>query len=152
MSEQPPLTPPSGSTPVYPAYDAPAWGEASPEPSPVPPPAATYQVPAQYAGGYGAPTHPLATTSLALGIVGLVSLVLTPIVGVTIVGTACSPIAIGLAVRARRQIAADRRLHSGEGLATAGLVVGIVGTVLAVLAIAVVIAAVVFVLALFSSG
>lgn len=152
MSEQPPLTPPSGAEPAYPAYEAPAWGAASPEQTVVPPPPASYQVPAQYLGGYGTPTHPLATTSLVLGIVGLVSLALTPFLIVTIVGVVCSPVAAGLGIWARRQVVADRRRYAGEGIATAGLVTGIVGTVLGVVAIAVVVAVVAFVAALFSTG
>lgn len=152
MSEQPPLTPPSGSTPAYPAYDAPAWGEVSPEQPFLPAAPASYQVPAQYLGGYGTPTHPLATTSLVLAIVGLVCLALTPFLLVTIVGVVCSPVAIGLAIWARRQIDADRRRHAGEGIATAGLVIGIVGTVLAVVAIALVVAVIAFFAALFSTA
>lgn len=140
MSQQPPLTPPSGGEPVYPAYDAPAWGAASPEQPVVPPPASSYQVPVQYLGGYGVPTHPLATTSLVLAIVGLLSLLLTPFLFVTVVGGLCSPFAIWLGVWARRQIRADPRRHSGEGIATAGFVMGIVGTVLTVIVVALVVA------------
>lgn len=152
MSEQPPLTPPSGSgptQPAYPAYDAPAWGETRPEP-PVTPAPLPYGVPQQYAGSYGAPTHPLAVTSLVLGITGLVSLFLVPFLIVTIVGAVCSPIAIGLGIWARRQIRADPRRYAGDGVALGGLITGIVGTVLAVIAVALVVALVALVATAFN--
>lgn len=150
MSDQPPLTPPSGggpTQPAYPAYDAPAWGNTRPEPTVTPAPL-PYGVPAQYVGSYGAPTHPLAVTSLVLGILGLVSLFLVPLLIVTIVGVVCSPIAIWLGIWARRQIRADPRRYAGDGVALGGLVTGIVGTVLGLVAVALIAA----LIALFASS
>lgn len=140
MSDQPPLVPPSAggpTEPVYPSYEAPAWGEGSPEPSyaVTPRPVASYGIPQQYRGGYGTPTHPLATTSLVLGIIGLVSLVLTPFLIVTIVGGICSPFAVWFGIWGRRRVRADPQRYAGDGVALAGLVTGIVGVVLLVLAI-----------------
>lgn len=169
MSEQPPLTPPSGpltppSGPPPPApgqppagppygvqpYGAPAYGEVGPEepstraepvpgggwsPYPVSPQGAPYQMAPQYLGNPGAPTHPLAVTSLVLGVVGLGSLLLTPFLIVTFVGAICSPFAIWLGVRARREIRAQPLAYSGEGVATGGFVTGIVGVVLGIIGV-----------------
>lgn len=156
MSDQPPLTPPSPPSPPSPGfepYQAPAYGDVAPDaptlhtpqapatPPPsygaaYPPTPSPYQVAPQYLRPVaGAPTHPLATTSLVLGIVGLVALALTPFLFVTFVGVLCSPFAIWLGVRARREIRRNPRAFSGEGMATGGFVTGIVGVVLGVLAL-----------------
>ncbi len=156
MSEQPPLTPPSGPltppspppppAPGYGAYGA--YGDVGPEepgmqgapvegggwsPYPVSPQGAPYQMAPQYLGNPGAPTHPLAVTSLVLGVAGLVSMLLTPFLIVTFVGAICSPFAIWLGVRARREIRAQPLAYSGEGVATGGFVTGIVGLVLGII-------------------
>lgn len=163
MTDQPPLTPPSGPLtppsgppppPVRPSgsfepYGAPAYGDVAPEqgstqaapvpvdggwsPYPVSPRGAPYQMAPQYLGNPGAPTHPLAVTSLVLGVVGLVSVLLTPFLIVTFVGAICSPFAIWLGVRARREIRAQPLAYSGEGVATSGFVTGIVGLVLGII-------------------
>lgn len=186
MSEQPPLTPPSGPTPSFEPYDAPAYGDVAADgadrtggpggydaptatgpvpppgpatpgapgwsPYPVSPQGAPYQMAPQYLGQAGAPTHPLATTALVLGIIGIVSLVLTPFLLVTFVGVVCSPFAIWLGVRARREIRANPLSYSGEGLAVGGFVTGIVGVVLGILALIAILAFVAFIAAIFSAG
>lgn len=162
MSEQPPLASPSGPDPAFEQYAAPAWGQASPEPgagqpqggpAPYPggPPAGQqpYQVPPQYMSHPGATTHPLAVTSLVLGISSIVGIVLTPFLGITLLAGVCSPFAIWLGVRSRREIRADPRRYGGEGIATGGLVTGIVGLVLGVIALLVVAAFVIFLVAIF---
>lgn len=163
MSDQPPLTPPSPPSPGFEPYQAPAYGDVAPDaptlhaptgpaaapPAPTPPApygagypttSSPYQVAPQYLRSVGAPTHPLATTSLVLGIVGLVALALTPFLFVTFVGVLCSPFAIWLGVRARREIRRNPQAFSGEGVATGGFVTGIVGVVLSVLALIAVVA------------
>lgn len=191
MSEQPPLTPPSGPLaspsgppppptwqppagppPVGPSgsfepYGAPAYGDVGPEepptqaapgqgaagwaPYPVSPQGAPYQLAPQYLGRPGAPTHPLATTSLVLGIIGLFSLLLTPILFVTLVGALCSPFAIWLGVRAKREIRAQPLAYSGEGVATGGFVTGIIGVVLGIIALILIVIFFAFLAAVISS-
>lgn len=173
MSDQTPLTPPS-QPPGFEPYQAPAYGDVAPEaptqqapapgPYPVAPPPqpgahapypgpqAPFQIAPQYLAHPGAPTHPLATTSLVLGIIGLVGLLLTPIVIVSLIGVLCSPFAIWTGARARREIRANPQAYSGEGLATGGFVTGIIGVVLGVLALLAIVLFVVFLVAIFSSA
>ena len=64
-----PLSAPLSAPPIPtgpPATGGPGWS-----PYPVSPQGAPYQMAPQYLGAAGAPTHPLATTSLALGIASL---------------------------------------------------------------------------------
>ncbi|HEY6332591.1 MAG TPA: DUF4190 domain-containing protein, partial [Blastocatellia bacterium] len=76
--------------------------------------------------GYGAPypvpnvprSNQTATTALILSIVGLVCF-----------GFVVEPIAIFLALKAKKEIAADP-LQTGEGMATTALVIGIIATLL----------------------
>jgi hypothetical protein len=56
---------------------------------------------------------------MVLGIVSLVSCCL---------GLVTGPLAIIFAVSAKKEIAASRGAQAGEGMATAGLVMGIIGT------------------------
>ncbi len=139
-----PLTPPSAPPQGFEPYQAPAYGQVAPEPS-LGGPGAPYQIAPQFLVHPQATTHPLAGTALGLGIGGLVGVVLAPFLFFTIVLGVCSPVAIWLGVRARRQIRAEPQRYSGEGMATAGMVTGIVGTVLAVLGVLFVIAIVAFV-------
>lgn len=70
-----------------------------------------------YYGPPQLPRHPDALTALVLGIVGVVAL---PVTG---------PFAWWLGNRARNDIAANRGRWSGEDMAKAGFVLGIIGTV-----------------------
>ena len=159
MSDQPPLVPPTPPTqagPAFEPYASPAYGDVAAEPSgsgqvtappvtPYPgPQGSPYQVAPQFLTNPGAPTHPLAITSLVLGITGIVSVLLTPVLGVTVLGGLCSPFAIWLGARAKREIRDNPQTYGGEGLAVAGFVTGIVGLVLGVLALLVILAFVVF--------
>jgi hypothetical protein len=65
-------------------------------------------------------------------VVGIVSLVLTCGYGVGLLG---SPVAWWLGARAKREIDASGGRLGGRGMAQAGLVLGIVGTVLLVVAV-----------------
>ena len=157
MSQQPPLVPPTPPTqggPAFEPYVAPAWGDVGEAPAGMQPPpgAAPFQVAPQYVANPAAPTHPMAITSLVLGIVGIVSILLTPVLLITIVGGVCSPIAIWLGVWAKRQIRSEPHLRGGEGIATAGFVTGIVGLALGLIALLIVLAFVVFLVAIFGSA
>ena len=77
----------------------------------------------------GRPNHPNATTSMVLGIVGLV-------LGMSCgVGFLASPFAWVLGAKAVREIDAAPHAYDGRGQAQAGKILGIVGTVLLVLAL-----------------
>ncbi len=94
-------------------------------PAPPPPPPGFEQYPAA-----GPPkTHSKATASLVCGIVGLF-----------LCGVVLGPVAIYLGNTARREIRASGGRLSGDGLATAGIVLGII-------AVAAFIAGVIFVIA-----
>lgn len=130
----------------------PAAGEAGWSPYPVAPQGQNpYQVHQQFVT-YGAPTHQLATTSLVLGIIGIAGILLTPIFLITFLSAACSPFAIWLGIKARREIRANPRQYGGEGVATAGLVTGIVGLVLGVIGLLLIVALFAFFAAIFSAA
>jgi hypothetical protein len=82
-----------------------------------------------YAGGL-MPAHPSATTSLVLGIIGLVSVVVCA--GVLLV---LSPFAWALGAKAVRQIDASPGSYAGRDRAQAGKILGIIGSVLLVLGV-----------------
>jgi hypothetical protein len=117
-----------------------------PPPPPPPPPTGQYGYPQSgfqqpgYAPyyGYSAPELPEANTALILGLVALVGLFFT--CGLTLF---VSPFAWVTGHKARRTIAASSGQYGGDGKATAGMVLGIIGCALLVLAV---IGVVVFVL------
>ena len=78
---------------------------------------------------YAVPDHPRATAALVVGIVSIAGafFCVLPILA--------SPVAWALGAQARRQIRSAPQQWSGEGRATAGMVLGIIGTVLLVLAV-----------------
>jgi hypothetical protein len=105
------------------------------QPPPVPP---GYGPPAPGYGPYGtftppAPNHPQASTSMVLGIVGLVGFFLC---GVTLF---LCPFAWALGRNALKEIQASQGRLGGESQARAGMVTGIIGTILLFLAIVAVI-------------
>lgn len=67
-------------------------------------------------------TEPLAVASLVVGIIGLIITVLAPILG---------PIALAMGIRAKQRIAASSGALEGQGIAQAGFILGIIGTVIA---------------------
>lgn len=81
------------------------------------------------------PEHPSATTAMVLGIIGLVGILLCG--GVTLV---VSPFAWAIGSRALREIDAEPGRYSGREMASAGRVMGIVGTGLLALAVVIVLA------------
>jgi uncharacterized protein DUF4190 len=72
------------------------------------------------------PDHPRSTAALAIGIVSLVG-------AVFVLPAALGPLACYLGVSARRAIEREPGRWGGHGQATAGLVLGIVATVLLVM-------------------
>ena len=81
-------------------------------------------------------THQGGTTALTLGIISIVSLVLTPFCCITIVGVFCAPFAWVIGARATREIQQRPGVYGNLGSAQAGMWMGIVMTFLSVLAIA----------------
>jgi uncharacterized protein DUF4190 len=138
-------TPPPPPAPqVGPASDQPA----APYPPAYPPSYPTAGAPGPYAGytppppGYAPqhpgmpafpvyvlPDNPKATSALVLGIIAVAG-AFTCFLPVVV-----APIAWILGAQARRQIRSAPQQWGGEGRATAGMVLGIIGTVLLVLAL-----------------
>ncbi len=140
----PDLVAPAPPPPPSPAsFAAPASYSA-----PAPPADGGYTIAPQYLGG--GETNGIAVTSMVMGILGLVSLVLTPIIGFSIVGVIFSPLAIGFGLWGRGQIDRSPGVYGNRTMATVGFWLGLVGTVLAVLLVLVVIAFIGFLLAIFS--
>lgn len=117
-----------------------------------PPPPPPFQVPygppsstAPYAYGwtpvYGAPypgsaTHKGGTTALTLGIISIVSLVLTPFCCLTLPGVFCAPFAWVTGAHAKRDIERQPGVYGNLGAAQTGMWMGIVMTFLGALVIA----------------
>lgn len=76
------------------------------------------------------PNHPSATTAMVLGIIGLAGIATCG--GITLV---LSPFAWVTGARALREIRANPGTYGGEGSASAGRIMGIIGTVLLILGI-----------------
>ncbi|MBM9460958.1 DUF4190 domain-containing protein [Nocardioides sp. zg-536] len=151
--QTPPPVPPG---PVFSPYEAPAYGDVAPEPPAAPltsHPAshpASYPAP-QYLAHPGAPAHPLAVTALVLGILGLAGLVLAPLLGLTFVLVVCSPVAIVLGARAKRQIR-QQPGYGGETMAATGFWLGIAGTVLGAIGVLLLLAFIAFIASLFAAA
>lgn len=140
-----------------PAYGASPYGQGAPPPPPPPGYVQPGYQPQGYApggyapagyGGYGyamAPSHPSATTALVLGLVGLIGGFLCG------VGFVVSPFALFVGRKAVREIDASNGQLGGRSNAKAGLVLGIIGTVLLALAVLAVVALVIFGFAVSSS-
>lgn len=108
---------PGGQDPV--GNEGPDYGRApnyQPPPSYQQPPPSYGQPPA--GAYYAPPKHPQATTALVLGIIGLV------------VCQVISPFAWSIGAKAVREIDANPQAYAGRSEASAGKILGIVGTVL----------------------
>lgn len=88
-----------------------------------------YPPPGQ-AWGAVPPKHPSATTSMVLGIIGLVS-----VVACLGVGLVLSPFAWAMGSKAVREIDANPTLYSGRSEASTGRITGIIGTILLILGV-----------------
>ena len=144
------VSPATPTPPVAPiAPPAGAYGQAPYPVSPAPYPGgpAPYGIAPQY---LSAPNHPLAVTSMVLGIVGLAGLVLTPVLGFSFILVLCSPFAIWLGARSRKEIRREPQRYGGGGMATAGFITGIVGVVLGILGVIAIVAIVIFFVCLFN--
>lgn len=119
--QQPPPAPPGqGHAPQGPpAYGQPAYGQP-----PQGPPAYGQPAYGQPAHGYGYPPQPRTNgKAMAAMIVGIASIL------ACYVGVFVGPVAIILAVLGKKDIKRSNGAETGEGMATAGLVTGIIGTV-----------------------
>jgi hypothetical protein len=141
-SATPPPPPAAPGPPTYPpAYPAPGsaapYGYSAPAqpgfPQPGYPQPGYPQQPGMPAfPTYARPDHPRATTSLVLGIVAVAG-AFTCFLPVVV-----APFAWVLGAKARKEIRSAPQQWGGESRATAGMVLGIIGTVLLVLAIIVI--------------
>jgi hypothetical protein len=156
-------------TPPGPSYDPGSGPGAVPPPQnpyaqqqsafggpPLAPPPNPYQAPHEYAppqSPYGAPAHPAyaggmrpdhpsATTSMVLGIVGLVGILFCG--GVTLL---LSPAAWIVGAKAVREIDAAPGQYGGRDRAQAGKIMGIIGTVLLIVGVVAVIGFIVLIVA-----
>ena len=134
---EPPLpAPPSApATPQAPDTETnPAWpgrqsgSDGSNPPAPVPFPQA-YPAQSQF-NGYPAPPPPIPAGPRVSGM-AIASLV-CGLVGLLCFGIVLAPTAFGLGLAARRSIRSSNGWRTGDGMAIAGIVLGIVGTVLAI--------------------
>jgi hypothetical protein len=138
VSPSGPASQPSGPDYVTPSAAPPPT--AGPVPYGPPPPAQHYGFQAGWAPGYGSPyagtlSHKGATTSLVLGIIAIVSLVLTPVCCITIPGVFCAPFAWGIGAKATREIAQQPGVYGNSGSAQAGMWMGIVMTIVGAISI-----------------
>ncbi len=132
MTDQPHLPPDPGQVPPH-------LGQA---PGPYPPPGQYPPGQYGYQPAYMAPKHPQATLAMVLGIVGLTGIFcyITAVV---------APFAWWIGAKATREINAEPGRYSGQGEASAGKIMGIIGTVLLILGLLVLAG---FIMLLITSG
>lgn len=121
----------------------PGYGEQPRDPAGQPSYGPGYWQPS-YGPGYGQPGYgqpPSHGKALAAMITGIVSLVLACGYGVGLLG---SPIALWLGAKALKEIDASHGQLGGRGMAQAGFILGIIGTVLLVLMVVALAALIVF--------
>ena len=145
-----PFVSPSGpaAQPSGPGYSTPPAAPpptVGPVPYGAPPAAPPYGFQPGWAPAYGSPypgslNHKGATTSLVLGIISIVSLVLTPFCCITIPGVFCAPFAWGIGARAKRDMARQPGVYGNLSSAQTGMWMGLVMTIIGVLVIAGVVA------------
>lgn len=136
---QPPQPPPYPTPGAGNPYGGPTqpYPQGQPPYPPQYPPQYQGQYPPQYQGQpgippfpvYVRPDHPKSTSALVVGIISVAGLF---ICGLPILA---SPVAWVLGAQARRDIRNEPQRWGGEGKATAGMVLGIIGTVLLALII-----------------
>ena len=129
--QSPEPTAPYGQQPPYGQPQPPAYGHqpGQPQPGHYQPQQPPYAQPNHGYGGY-APPPPQDGQALAAMIVGIVSLVLACGYGIGLLG---SPVALFLGRASMKRIDASHGQLSGRGMAQAGFILGIIGTVLLVL-------------------
>lgn len=121
----PPIPPPGPPGPPNPpATPNPAWPGPMSKPQQAQPPAWP---------GQSAPPQPtwqgprFAGTAIAAMVCGILSITCTGFLGIIL-----GPTAFGLGLGARRTIGASNGWRKGEGMATAGIVTGVIGTILSI--------------------
>lgn len=126
-----------------PPYGEPPYGEPPYGQGPYGSPTYGYGQPGQQPGypppGYGYPTAPSNGKATASLIVGIATLVLSWCCGAGVLGI----VAIVLGVRARGEIQASQGRQTGEGMAVAGIVTGVLAVLVGLASLAVIIIAVV---------
>jgi hypothetical protein len=111
--QQPPPPPPPGYGQAPPGYGQQAYGQPA------------YGQPTYGLPGYGYPAQPHTNgKAMSSMITGIISLLFCYF------GVFAGPVAIVLAVQGKKAIQESNGTQKGEGMATAGLVTGIIGTVL----------------------
>ncbi|GAA2458046.1 DUF4190 domain-containing protein [Streptomyces macrosporus] len=151
VADQPTVTalPGPGGPPPRPPYGSGPW---QPPPAPVPPPAPGVGGHGGYGHGYGhvhgygagrpplppPPTSGICTAALVLGVIGVFLVSTVYLAGLAVL---TAPVAIGLGISARRRV--KRGQAHGGGLATAGIVLGIVSFVIGAAVTALIVFAVV---------
>lgn len=140
-----PFTSPSGSSsqPSGPGYVPPA---APPPPMASPPYGPPQTGPAEQPAGWGTAWTPAygpllpgtqehkgASTAMVLGIIAMVSMVVSLFCCVTLPGVLCAPFAWVKGARAKREIDASPGVYGNRGQAAAGVVMGIIGSVVGLL-------------------
>lgn len=136
--QQPYGSPAYGEQPYGGSGEQKPYGEQQPAPYQQPqqaygqqPYASGYQAPGYQPYGYAAqaPNHPSANTALVLGLIALVGgfVCALPLV--------CGPFAWSTGSRAMKEIDANPELYSGRGSAQAGMILGIIATVLLILGV-----------------
>ena len=127
----PPSVPPPMKPPMTPSMTPPIttpYGQAQPAPTDTP----------GWGSAYGGQhLHKGASTARTLGIVALASAGIALFCCVTLPGVFCAPFAWVVGVRARNEIDRTPGVYANRGQAEAGIVMGIIGTVLSVLVVAV---------------
>lgn len=141
--QQPGSPSPSEPTAPYPGAAGPGgYGEPSypqgPR-GPQGPPTYGYGQPGYPQPGYGYPPAPSNGKATASLIVGITTLVLSWCCGVGILGA----VAIVLGVRARGEVQASQGRQTGEGMAVAGIVTGVLAMLIGLASVAVIILALV---------
>jgi hypothetical protein len=111
-------TPPA--PPAHPSQPPPAWPG-----HPAPP------LPTQYANTPGHPGAPV-WTGPKVSVMAIASLI-CGLLSFLCFGIVLGPVAFGLGLGARRTIAQSNGWRKGDGMAIAGIVLGIIGTILAVI-------------------
>jgi hypothetical protein len=131
---------PSEPTAPYPgAAGQEAYGDPSYPRAPHGQPTYGYGQPGYPPPGYGYPSAPSNGKATASLIVGITTLVLSWCCGVGILGA----VAIVLGVRARGEIQASQGRQTGEGMAVAGIVTGVLAVLIGLASVAVIILALV---------
>jgi len=127
----PAFAPNPGSAPGPTSPPNPAWPGA--QPTPPPPPAPPGAMPPPAWPGAPMPPQPVwqgpkfSGMAIASMVCGILSITCTGFLGIIL-----GPTALGLGLAGRKAIAASNGWKKGEGMATAGIVTGVIGTIFSI--------------------